>query len=151
MKRALATLTLLGLLSIPGFSVVAMAEDEPVFKRFYLSSEGRGMERGGRDWRCWIFPWWEFVGIGEGFAIRNVRVEPHPEGARIAGDILNMGRGFFGFAFFKIQLFDKERAYLGGNNLSISSFQRGTVRAFQVVVPRVQVQVVFSYSNEFIP
>jgi len=171
MKRALAILTLLGPLLIPVFSVVVMAGEESVLRRPIKTPEhllhparfpltlpispdghrGRGIGKGGRGWGCRTSLWQDFIWIGEGFAIRNIRIEPHPEGVRIAGDILNLERGFFGFAFFKIQLFDKDGAYLGGNNFSISSFQRATVRPFQLIVPRVPAPVVDTYSIEFIP
>lgn len=91
------------------------------------------------------------IDIGDRFWVRNVRINSHPQGVLVAGEIHNDLRGFFTFALFKLQLFNADCTYLGANNFTIHDFKLGITRPFRVIVPRVQRAEVATYDIEFIP
>ena len=91
-----------------------------------------------------------FIDIGNQFQVRNVRIAPHSDGVVVAGEIYNGKQGFFTPPLFKVQLFDRDCTYLGGNNFSIDKFKFATIRPFQVIVPRVEFTVVATYHLEFL-
>ena len=98
-------------------------------------------------------PWQQkgFADIGQRFLVRNVRIAPHPQGVLVAGEIHNDLQGFFTFALFKVQLFDRSCTYLGANNFAIDNFELGITRPFRVIVPRVEFADVSTYHIEFLP
>ncbi len=93
----------------------------------------------------------EFTDIGERFLVRNVRIASHPQGVLVAGEIHNGRQGFFTFALFKVQLFNKNCTYLGANNFAIDTFELGITRPFRVIVPHVEFAEVSTYHIEFLP
>jgi hypothetical protein len=93
----------------------------------------------------------EFIGIGQRFLVRSVRISPHPQGVIVVGEIHNDRQGFFTFALFKVQLFNADCTYLGANNFAIDNFELGVTRPCRVIVPNVQRATVATYHIEFLP
>lgn len=89
-------------------------------------------------------------GRGNQFAVRNVRIAPHPQGVLVQGEIFNNLQGFFTFALFKLQLFNTDCTYLGANNFAIDEFEFGATRPFRVIVPNVDPGEAAMYQIEYL-
>lgn len=92
----------------------------------------------------------EFVEVTNQFFVRNVRIAPHSSGVIVTGELYNGRQGFFSPPLFKMQLFNLDCKYVGGNNFSSDALKYRSTRPFNVIVPRVEFSGVVYYYIEFL-
>ncbi|KHE90963.1 MAG: hypothetical protein SCABRO_03264 [Candidatus Scalindua brodae] len=88
----------------------------------------------------------DLIGIGDGFFIKNIKLEPFGSSSQISGEIMNKSDRDHGMIDFKARAYDKENAPLGSQGFSIYGFNKGTTKPFEEIIVGVLSKKISKYS-----
>ncbi len=88
----------------------------------------------------------DFIDIGKGFFIKNIKFESFGSSSQIRGEIVNKSDSDHGMIDFKVQVYDKENIPLGIQEFAIYGFRKGITKSFEEIIVGVIPKAISKYS-----
>jgi hypothetical protein len=88
----------------------------------------------------------DFIDIGEGFSIKNIKFESFGSSSQMSGEIMNTSDRDHGMTEFKVQTYDKENVPSGSQGFSIYGFSKGATKPFEEIIAGIRPGEISKYS-----